>query len=91
MEERHREDRRKLGVPEVAIIVSQHRSSRVRVQRQKLALALAAASGVGGEGAEQRKDIQAEVQKMWLPQVSLKRRGKRLILMRSLPGYWRMR
>ena len=35
MEERHREDRRKLGVPEVAIIVSQHRSSRVRVPRKK--------------------------------------------------------
>ena len=35
MEERHREDRRKFGVPEVAIIVSQHRSSRVRVPRKK--------------------------------------------------------
>ena len=64
LEDRHREDRRKLGVPEVAVTVSQHKSSRVRVPRKNaddegagpdpdlaltLALSISAASSMVGD------------------------------------------
>ena len=87
MEERHREDRGSLVYlrwqsVSVSRVIVQGRRQNMNGERADpdLALALAfsisAASGVGGEGAEQRKEGQAEVQKMWLFNLRCPSRGE---------------